>query len=96
MAQEAVEVGVGGQQDSEEGEGGRWLFTLHSDQSFLSTPELRDSRIDTHPVEGKKTDRRITNCIRTPPQEFNDMRDYNFQTISTCRKFRNLLRQRMS
>lgn len=35
------------------GEGGGWLFTLHSDQSFLNTPELRDSRIGTHPV-GKK------------------------------------------
>lgn len=26
------------------------LFTLHSDQSFLNTPEPRDSRIGTHPV----------------------------------------------
>lgn len=35
------------------GGGERWLFTLHSDQSFLNTPELHDSRIGTHPV-GKK------------------------------------------
>lgn len=54
MAQEAVEVGDGGATGFRGGGGGRWLFTLHSDQSFLSTPELRDSRIDTHPVEGKK------------------------------------------
>lgn len=40
-----------GQQDSE---GRRWLFTLHSDQSFLSTPELRDSKIGIRPVEKKK------------------------------------------
>lgn len=48
MAQETVEGGnriLGGK---------RWLFTLHSDQSFLNTPELRGSRIGTHPV-GKKT-----------------------------------------
>lgn len=32
-------------------EGQKWLvFTLHSDQSFLNTPELRGSRIDTRPA----------------------------------------------
>lgn len=48
MAQETVE---GGRQDSG---GKRWLFTLHSDQSFLNTPELRGSRIGTRPVWGEK------------------------------------------
>lgn len=46
MAQETVEGGnriLGGK---------RWLFTLHSDQSFLNTPELRGSRIGTHPQSG--------------------------------------------
>lgn len=36
------------------GWGKRWLFTLHSDQSFLSTPELHGSRIGIHPVEKRK------------------------------------------
>lgn len=42
---------MGGRQDSG---GKRWLFTLHSDQSFLNTPELRGSRIGTRPVWGEK------------------------------------------
>lgn len=33
------------------------FFTLHSDQSFLNTPERHDSRIGTHPVKKEqKTD----------------------------------------
>lgn len=48
MAQETVELGEGGATGFW---GKRWLFTLHSDQSFLSTPVLRDSRIGTHPAE---------------------------------------------
>lgn len=49
MAQETVEGGGGDRILGRE----RWLFTLHSDQSFLNTPELRDSRIGTHPT-GRK------------------------------------------
>lgn len=48
MAQETVEWGEGGATGFW---GKKWLFTLHSDQSFLSTPALRDSRIGTHPAE---------------------------------------------
>lgn len=37
------------------GGGQKWLFfTLHSDQSFLDTPELRGSRTDTRPA-GRET-----------------------------------------
>lgn len=49
MAQETVEGGGGDRILGRE----RWLFTLHSDQSFLNTPELRDSRIGTHPAGWK-------------------------------------------
>lgn len=54
-----VGVGEGG------GKGGqKWLFfTLHSDQSFLNTPELRGSRIGTHPA-GRETQNRSQNSSR--------------------------------
>lgn len=52
MAQETFELGEVG---ATEFWGKRWLFTLHSDQSFLSTPVLRDSRIGTHPADKKNT-----------------------------------------
>lgn len=49
MAQEAVEGALG--------RGGRrWLFTLHSDQSFLGTQELPGSKTGTRPVETAKTE----------------------------------------
>lgn len=51
----------GGGDGTQEGVGGDdgffsffTLFTLHSDQSFLNTPELRDSRIGTHPVRKER------------------------------------------
>lgn len=44
-----------------------FFFTLHSDQSFLNTPERHDSRIGTHPV--KKEER----CIRRESQQ-----DFNY------------------
>lgn len=52
MAPETVEGG-GGDDRTLEGRDG--FFTLHSDQSFLSTPELHDSRIGIHPVGKKHT-----------------------------------------
>lgn len=69
MAQETVEGGdriLGGW-------GERWLFTLHSDQSFLSTPELHDSRIGTHPV-GERTDIHTQKYVRKKKshQEFEE------------------------
>lgn len=61
MAQETVEGALGGVTGGVWGWGGggkggqKWLFfTLHSDQSFLNTPELRGSRIGTHPA-GRET-----------------------------------------
>lgn len=72
MAQETVEgrffwgPGVGATEGVWIGEEGqKWLFfTLHSDQSFLDTPELRGSRIGTRPAGGRhKTGvRRAADC----------------------------------
>ena len=70
-----------GRQDSG---GKRWLFTLHSDQSFLSTPELRDSRIGTHPAQDRDTHAHAhahTNTLEKSYHEFEDIFHDNERTI---------------